>query len=43
MLFKNPEKYLLMCFELVAAVFVITMGKRIRTFMTTFLEDSLSV
>ena len=30
-----------MCFEPVAAVFVITMGKMICAFMTTFLEDSL--
>ena len=34
--------FFLMCFEIVAAVFVITMGKSIFT-MTTFLEDSLSV
>ena len=38
MLVKN-----LMCFDLVAAVLFIMMGQRIYTFMTYFLEDSLSV
>ena len=38
MLVKN-----LMCFDLVAAVLLIMMGQRIYTFMTNFLEDSLSV
>ena len=38
MLVKN-----LMCFDLVAAVLFIMMGQRIYTFMTNFLEDSLSV
>ena len=43
MLFKNKKKKLLICFEPVAAVSVITMGKRMCAFMATFLEDSLSV
>ena len=43
MLFKNPEKQLLISFETVAAVFVVTMGKKLCTFTTTFPEDSLSV
>ena len=43
---KYPEKWdlnLLMEFEPVDTFFVITMRKRICTFMTTFLGESLSV
>lgn len=40
---KNQKKYFSICFDNVAAVFVITMGHRTFTFMTKFLEDFLSV
>ena len=42
MLLKIEKKFFLMCFDPVAVVFVITMEQRICTFMTNFLEDSLS-